>query len=826
MSKSELFRIETDNIILAWNLLKPASTQNDRSASLISGTLKVNSMLPTTAPVTVVRCGEHSTTDLSVKHGPVLFEETDYGIWLSSKNSDSITLSHRDPLLLNAIQYKSSSAPVFHTLNFHSQVGYSDFTVMVNNQPELQFTVEVFPSKLDYKTDYQEMLAEVQQVLTALAMEYLKATYHVGAAEPIKNPTGLEWIILLKSIADDLEKALQHIALHPIRGLRNECAMTRTERIRRIDASLRSVIRRGGGNGEYITTGTDIPVRRCLPERRAKTTLNTPEHRWLSSQLNRICQRLAQLRQEEAACRVTERRKRVLAELDEFEGRMRRLSALEPLAAAEGDPPSGFSSLQLQGAHGYREAFQKCLILMLGLRIEGGPLNLSAKDISLLYEYWCFIALIRLIEEETGVNIPVKSLIQIRQQGLRVMLKQGKTTVVPFQLSDGRMISAEYNPTYDKEPVLVNQKPDIVLRLSDPQWPEMRLILDAKYRLDRTPKYKETYGAAGPPEDAINVLHRYRDAILEEIPGDSDKANPKRTIVQAVALYPHQTDETIFKESRLWKALERIGIGAIPFLPGNDKCLRDWLRDMLRQGGWSIAERAVGSIADDAVRDWRQAASEAVLVAMLRGKNPGEHLNWIKTNKIYYVPIKTTQARFHKLQRVALYIPVELRRPGAVTLWAQVDGIEVKKRREIPTPWAPSRNAEEDVFVYHLAEIKELTSPIENKDDESSKVILGGGHRWTTRLGLQRAKTLKELCLETEPEWRLYETLKACNIKFNIKADTAKATEPDDPHGRTWFVVGELRIMYKGSGGFLLETRHSKQRMLKIKEIVNAIDRY
>ncbi len=704
-------------------------------------------------------------------------------------------------------------------VNYRSQVGYSDFTVRCAGVPEFSFTVEVFPSKLEYRQDYEDMLGEVQEVLTGLALEFLKSTYNLGTPEPHPDATGLEWLILLKSVADELEKALQQIARHPVRGLRRKDVMSRAERIRRVDSSVRSAVRRGAGAGERITLANGLVIRRILPERKTETTLDTPEHRWLAAQLNRICQRVAQLRSEEAQAKPNPRRQKTIAELDILEMRMRRLATIEPLAAAEGNPPAGFSSLQLLGAPGYREAFQKCIILMLGLRIEGGPLNLSAKDVSELYEYWCFIALLRLIEEETGAKLPTTSLFRISQQGLSVLLEKGKCTAVPFSLPNGRSVTAEYNPSFKGELFLASQRPDIVLTLKDPQWPPLKLVLDAKYRVDASPKYQEQYRSPGPPEDALNVLHRYRDAILVE----SEEAGiPKRPIVQAAALFPYRDkDAGQFSESRLWKSLEKFGIGAVPLLPGETGYLSDWLRETLRQGGWSIAERAIGNIADSKVQDWRQAAAEAILVATLRGINPEEHFNWICSKRLYYVPLRSSQRRFHELRWLAIYQPSELRNPGAITHWARIEGMEVKTRREINTPWSAKRKADEQMFVYRLGEMKALDRSVIN-----SNGLIFTSHRWTTRLGLLRANLLSDLSLETEPEWRLYESLQAAGMSFQVEAGQVKLIDPNDPVGRAWFHVGKLRIQYRGSGGFLVKDQDIERHLLRIEDIVDVCKQY
>jgi hypothetical protein len=80
-------------------------------------------------------------------------------------------------------------------------------------------------------------------------------------------------------------------------------------------------------------------------------------------------------------------------------------------------------------------------------------------------------------------------------------------------------------------------------------------------------------------------LHRYRDAIIENDCLGEEKEGPGRTIVQAAAVFPYREQiEGEYRESLLWKSLEKIGIGAVPLLPGDDGYLREWLRAALCRG--------------------------------------------------------------------------------------------------------------------------------------------------------------------------------------------------------------------------------------------------
>ena len=79
---------------------------------------------------------------------------------------------------------------------------------MVDGKPEFDFEVEVFPSKLSYKSDYEQMLAEVQKCNDVPGHGISQATYQLGTSLSDKSAQNLEWITLLENILGDLEQAL------------------------------------------------------------------------------------------------------------------------------------------------------------------------------------------------------------------------------------------------------------------------------------------------------------------------------------------------------------------------------------------------------------------------------------------------------------------------------------------------------------------------------------------------------------------------------------------------------------------------------------------
>lgn len=636
---------------------------------------------------------------------------------------------------------------------------------------------------------------------------------HIYRAAPHKIGS-----LLNALLEEDVSIGLLHITRQPIRSTTRTSESIRSDRLRRVDSQIRRQVLLRAGSGQFALLPNGIEVRQQLVGTTARTTLDTPEHRWLSSQLLRIRRRLAELIEPERKREVGPRRTTTVNELVTFERQVSELLRLEPLKACGGEPPPGFASMQLLSAPGYREAYKCCLILSLGLRLSGGPMRLSVKDLSVLYEYWCYLSVVKLVAELTGKPIPAHELLTVEQDGLRVLLQKGKEKTIPFDMSSGRHLAVTYNPRFHNEPLLVAQQPDVVLSIFDRDWPKVRLVVDAKYRIDASQQYVERYGSPGPPDDAINVLHRYRDAILDAEPS-ARGVTPKRTVVEGVALFPFREQAPAeFRKSRLWESVNRLGIGAIPALPGSTGYLRDWLAETLRMGGWSIADKAIPHRSYERAFDWRTAASEAVLVGVLRGENEREHLGWIKNTGQYYVP-KTGQPRQYDTRYVALYIPASMRQPGAVAYWARVLSVDVVKRSEIATPWN-ARHGDQQQVLYKLDALQPLTRPVQNLTAEG-KGTGPRAPRWTSRLALLRASNLRELPLETEPEWRLYEDLQAVGSQFEIEPGKVRLVDPNDPRGRTTFVVGQTRVRYCGAAGFSM--RYSTDDEMFVSDTIDVL---
>lgn len=555
-----LFSIETDAVRLIWSRSHKAAPAVAPGPARPPFGLDVRALAPGVQPRVTVPDGATG----------YLFEQTDYTLLVRSRAADPVGVRHRDPVIVNRLHTSEDGHVVHGTINFGTQVGQSRFLIEAGGRPHLLVTVEVFPSKLDYRSDYVALREDVQDLAAGLAFEYLRATYRPAEAVPDEPPGPVAWLTLLRNLLSDLEQALGQVTRHPRWETTRRVEPVRVERIRRPDAALRRALaRRPPGEA----TGDGLPGAQVLPSRRAVYTLDTPEHRWLAAQLRHVRANLTRLQAIERRRSGTARQHRVRAELDRLHARLTRLMAIPPLCVTGPPPPT--PPLPLLTAPGYREAYRACLALRRGLRLGGGPLALSLKDLHLLYEYWCFLTLVRLAAAAVGHRVPADRLVAVERHGLRLRLHRGSAQTLRFTLEDGRRLTITYNPRFGGRRYLVPQQPDIVLTLARPRERPTRFVLDAKYRLDATPGYVQRYGMPGPPVDALNTLHRYRDAIL-------DRAGSGRTVAQAVALFPYrETRPGEYTASRHARALNEIGVGAIPLLPGATTHLATWLDGVL-----------------------------------------------------------------------------------------------------------------------------------------------------------------------------------------------------------------------------------------------------
>ncbi|MER2191665.1 MAG: nuclease domain-containing protein [Solibacillus sp.] len=97
-----------------------------------------------------------------------------------------------------------------------------------------------------------------------------------------------------------------------------------------------------------------------------------------------------------------------------------------------------------------------------------------------------------------------------------------------------------------------------------------RYIFDVKYAL-----HIDKQGNLSPKHDDINVMHRYRDAIVAKT-GQSYE----REMFGAYVLFPGKND-AVYEQHPLYKSISEVNIGGLPFLPNETKLVEQIIDNLL-----------------------------------------------------------------------------------------------------------------------------------------------------------------------------------------------------------------------------------------------------
>ncbi|MBU3202199.1 restriction endonuclease-like protein [Clostridium estertheticum] len=164
-------------------------------------------------------------------------------------------------------------------------------------------------------------------------------------------------------------------------------------------------------------------------------------------------------------------------------------------------------SLVFNMASGYREIYKYYLMLQKGLSINSNIFSLSMKELSLLYEYWCFIKINSLLRKR--YKLISTDFISINRTGIFVSLKKGVTSTLVYENPNTKeTFKVSYNAFKSRKASnlayrtegskTVTQKPDNMLSVnklgSDKAY---EFVFDAKYKIDTSINTRKVMGALG-----------------------------------------------------------------------------------------------------------------------------------------------------------------------------------------------------------------------------------------------------------------------------------------------------------------------------------------
>ena len=568
-----------------------------------------------------------SDTDAGVALGEraFFFDNADYGVFIKTKNGAALP---RPAFVSDAMNNRMQSFGndiITGTVNFGNDIGKFDISFAYRKgsaERKFTFTIEILSRKLDYHHDWAELVKEIEEEHQTLALDFLRETYHsfdaVSKEVPKDQTADMIWWCLFKSYQDQFVKACRFILNRPRHKWRRQAEYLRADQLR-MPTPLQE--------NEYAEFRRETS--HLYYSERTVNDKDTPENRFLKMAVDRVCDKYGELSRyllEQKS--ISETAKDEIRQMSIELNSIRRNAFFRGIGRFKGLRQE---SLILQRASGYSTVYRIWAVLKMMYSLGGDRMRLESKDIAALYEMWCFIRVKNAVASLTEISEKAKA--NLKDYVYRLFT--GEKSRVVFKDDSGiELAEVSYNsssnagscdgiadtvaPTTSIAPGSSSEeRPDIVLRLTknfggDNHY-KVTYLFDAKYRIQGRYACGESVGVDYPPQDAIDQMHRYRDAIYyrKDRPNSELTNEPlKKEIVGGYVLFPGAgTKESVLK-APFMRTRGEVNIGAFPLRPGkedNNKLLRDFLENLLKHNEWIkhlenvIAQKGMVQVAEKEV---------------------------------------------------------------------------------------------------------------------------------------------------------------------------------------------------------------------------------
>ena len=628
--------------------------------------------------------GKLAVLDKNPRTHPVFFENTNYSFEIKCKpgiDQPRVHTQLRSIAERFVSKKRAGEEALTGWLNFGNDVGVCEFILLYNKRGEQKswtFGFEVFPTKLDLRTDHKLLVQEVEKEYFGLSLDILKRTYVNFKPLPGEG-NDLTWWSIFGAIFHDLIGAMRFVLNKPHSRLVNRTEQLTREELKMLTPALEA---------EYFRHRYDEGKRYTVTGKSLST--DTTENRFLKYTAAYAFQKFNDIRQYIEKTKKKELSKSILLEMEET-GRQLKIILSHPFFRMIGEF-KGITqeSAVLQKKAGYSAIYSNWIILRRSVQLFEGVNAIEIKNIADLYQYWCFMKVKNILQSLLGKEPAMIDLANVQQEDLLFTLKSDNHPGVVFISETGDKIELyhEFLFTRDADKVYLNrvftdmQRPDIILRITkndsgDPYI--FTYLFDAKYRIEAD-RVKKSCDA--PPVDAIGQMHRYRDAIYH-----FDTMGVKgREIVGGYILFPGSDAVEGIRECSYFASIEDINIGGFPLVPGdrhdNSSLLEEHLREILFADSHSLLKKMIphkGLQYGD--------TDETVLIVCpsLSAPDQGEHL-LADGSMIYLLPMIDPTGKPQNIDlsaKIRYLAPVQ---DGRIFHYYQISGIVVKQRFRLCPP--------------------------------------------------------------------------------------------------------------------------------------------
>ncbi len=761
----------------------------------------------------------------NIHTSPLFFEQTDYEIIVRSTDGKSVSLWHENYSVRDKIGPVTDADDLISGIvNFGNSAGFSEFEISYDGKKSLVVRIEVFPSKISYKEDYQDMLQDISNEISGAVLDFMRNTYQEFSIGGTQNTVPALFFEIIKRIFDKFQNAANTIISSPHHKLYVEHPIVPAHKVKKIDNQTIKWLQKHPQHVVPLTAGYSAVK---APTVKKQITYNTIENQFTKFILKSTVKKLKDFGDRYARS-TRNPEPEVLRSVDTMTAALNKYINASFLREVDDYKATQSMSLVFEMAPGYRELYKYYLMMQRGLSVHGDVFRMSLKDTAQLYEYWCFIKLVTLLKR--NYKLVSSDVIKVDNTGVTISLVKGKKSEVKFANPRTKeIITLAYNPG-EQNTQTVNQRPDNVLTLEKKgtDVPYM-YVFDAKYRIENNPDssfYPDD--KPGPKVDDINTMHRYRDSIVYENSGTSRFMFEKK-MFGAYVLFPYSDGDDYAHGSHIQNGKEKVGhkfynsietvnIGGLPFLPGTTDLLENFLSELIADSSESAFERASlprGIEEKLAKVDW---SVKDVMVGTVRTQ---EQLDYNIQSKVYYAPARYITESQLPIRYIALY-EAGIGDNSGISRYGEVLTAGKVKREKIPVSRRPGTDPNEIYYYFTVREWISLPQTIEIQD------TFRGRPQFTNKFLLDHCtKSYQLFAISSEEEYRLMSEINKAfkNLEASTAADNTAVYRINDQHS---VIVADGFFTITTDSGEVLDriavSDFSRSPRAGFRRIKNAVD--
>ena len=580
-----LITISTASVNYAWDRfvrrVRSAAQTYCAYSSSRKGTLKLRD-LPAGKNELVAQNDEIVPCEEWPQLWPVLFETCKYQFAVEFKQGLDISIEKQYPHVRHQLKsigenfkfYSSSSDSgiLVGDIDFLNSPGkfsfafdYWDTDGLLHHE---KMELYVASPKLDTKNDLQQIMALINQEYENYIYDYLTLTFNSFALQRSVKNNHIIWLSIFRSVVDEYFRNVRFVMSRPNNKPVRKTYHARPERIRRW--SQREEER-------YRNMGQDAEMHYFRYEQ-TENTINTRENRFVKYTLHVLGKKFREVFSELGTLpNVMDTEERQL--LEDYQRQFKRLET-SPFFQKVGEF-EGFrqESAILQQRMGYSKIYKAWLMLKNSLELVDGKTDIGMKQIWELYEIWCFLVMKRLIAKvlELDLQKPDNHVREDKSKMLNTIVKSEMTHIIEFDnVKNGDKVCLEYQHTYNRRTkefstTTTEQRPDIVVTIKKKDGFVLTYLYDAKYRVQDDARDGELDEGVSidvadyPLPDAINQMHRYRDAIYYSM--KTEVRPSAKEIIGGYILFPGRVVGDEIYGRYFYQSIRKVNIGAFPLLP-------------------------------------------------------------------------------------------------------------------------------------------------------------------------------------------------------------------------------------------------------------------